>query len=251
MEALRPGAERILRTLVGYGSTAKLTRLVASDLERSHEIGAAKLKGVAAAWLTQRVDPDLNRALTSWLASGDTAFVERAVQRWRELLELRGDMELTDGEINAIASCPPQISRRTFLARNVTRSGRSIATSAAPLARACRTARTDHARHERTSCTAPAHRRRPQRTRRASHWPNRPRIPVCHGSLPSIAGAPKRPDQEVPLRVLIDGPPTGLRPVAACGTSPRREEQISQWPCTGQAPKALARRGSRHTEDDQ
>ena len=41
--------------------------------------------------------------------------------------------------------------------------------------------------------------------------------------------------QEVPLRALIDWPSTGLRPVAACGTSPRRERG---------AGRAAARRGA-------
>jgi len=81
--------------------------------------------------------------------------------------------------------------------------------------------------------------------------PIHPRIHL-HDSLPSpVDHASQRPDREVPLRVLIDGPSTGLRPVAARGTSPRREEQVSQWPFTGLATQALTRREPRHTEDDQ
>jgi hypothetical protein len=41
------------------------------------------------------------------------------------------------------------------------------------------------------------------------------------------------------LRVLIDWPSTGLRPVAARGTPPRREGLVSNWPSLGQALQAL------------
>jgi hypothetical protein len=78
------------------------------------------------------------------------------------------------------------------------------------------------------------------------------RVPIRHPGLPSgVDCASQRPDLEVALRALIDGPSTGLRPVAACGTSPRREEQVSSWPYTGLAPRALTQRESRQPEDDQ
>jgi hypothetical protein len=66
-----------------------------------------------------------------------------------------------------------------------------------------------------------------------------------------LACASRRPDRDVPLRALIDGFSTNLRPVVACGTSPRPKEQVSRWPCTGQAPRTLTRRKSRQPEDDQ
>jgi hypothetical protein len=47
---------------------------------------------------------------------------------------------------------------------------------------------------------------------------------------------------ELPLRMLIDGPSPGLRPVAACGSSLRRERQVSSWPSQRQASEALSRR---------
>ena len=75
-------------------------------------------------------------------------------------------------------------------------------------------------------------------------------VPGCSCSSRFVI-ASQRPDREVPSRVLIDGPSTGLRPVAACGISPRREEQVSCWPSNGQATMALTRRGPRQPEDDQ
>ena len=49
-------------------------------------------------------------------------------------------------------------------------------------------------------------------------------------------------DRELPLRVLIDGPSTGLRPVAASGSPHRRERQVSRGPSQWQAPRAFSRR---------
>ena len=81
-----------------------------------------------------------------------------------------------------------------------------------------------------------------RRPRRACPWPSPPR----HTPRPSNPSHLDRPSpiagQELPLRVLIDGPSPGLRPVAACGTSPRREGQVSRGPSHRQASRALSRR---------
>jgi hypothetical protein len=69
---------------------------------------------------------------------------------------------------------------------------------------------------------------------------------ALHDVRSSLACAARRPDPAVPLRVLVDGSATGLR--LACGTSPRREEQVSRWPAAGPATQALTRRRSRHPE---
>jgi len=61
----------------------------------------------------------------------------------------------------------------------------------------------------------------------------------------SLVGSSQRPDRGVPLRALIDWPSNGLRRVAACGTSPRREGLVSHGPSNGQARQALSRRRSR------
>jgi hypothetical protein len=63
--------------------------------------------------------------------------------------------------------------------------------------------------------------------------PVQPRMPLRHRWLPSLDCASRSSDRQAPLRALIDGPSTGLRPVVACNTSPRREKQISCWPSTG------------------
>lgn len=63
----------------------------------------------------------------------------------------------------------------------------------------------------------------------------------------SSAGTSQRPDPEAPVRALIDRPSTGLRRVAACGTSPRWEGLVSRGPSHGQAPNALSQRRSRPT----
>jgi len=101
-ETLRPGGQRVAERLLGYGSLAKLTRLVAGDLKRMHELDAGKRIAVAETWTTKRADPDLTRELTAWLASGDDRFVVGATRRWRELLDGDPDLALTSQQVVAI-----------------------------------------------------------------------------------------------------------------------------------------------------
>jgi hypothetical protein len=111
--------------------------------------------------------------------------------------------------------------------------------------------RSNRARHARTSPRAPPRRRAPGQARRAFRWPS-PRPPTA----PQLAC--------LLARHALHGAPTGtyrcgrsltfstnVRPVVACGTSPRQKEHVSRWPCTGQAPRTLTRRNSRQPEDDQ
>ena len=81
-----PLVKRAVDAVVGNSSVAELRRLVAGDLRSAHAIDAARRKRVAEAWTSQGVDPDLNSALTSWLASGDETFISAAGARWRSLL---------------------------------------------------------------------------------------------------------------------------------------------------------------------
>ena len=108
-------------------------------------------------------------------------------------------------DATAAAATPrPTVARPT--ARSVARS-RPAAPSAA---QACGTATADHSRRARTfprTASRPPHRRP---ARRASPTPNQRRRNYYPSVLSSRSGiTSQRPDEEVPLRVLIDRPSTG------------------------------------------
>jgi len=108
-----PLAARAVNVIVGKGSVAKLRGFVAGDLRRAHEIAAGRRNAVANLWESQGVDPDLNRALTSWLASGDASFVRDAMTRWRVIVSDR-DLALNSGELDAIVTVTMASLRRNF-----------------------------------------------------------------------------------------------------------------------------------------
>ena len=88
--------------------------LVAQELRAAHDIDLSKRKAVADAWTSQRVDYDLGGALLAWLATGDPAHADRAVERWRELLAGNRELGLTIGEIDTITAVTAASLRDNF-----------------------------------------------------------------------------------------------------------------------------------------